>query len=206
MLHFASVSKSWSDAQPGAGMGVFARIAVVLNERWTDTSFWLVKVCSRRSRSNSPRRWTSEDHGHTIGPAPGHVRIQPHQQMQVIVQDRKPRDGHREVFRKFLEPMFDPAFPVVNPFPEQESPAYAARHSVIPAGHWLLQCSRSVWMQTVGSKNRVTDFDHIMPTIQLSFTRRLALEDRCYRNPLCSMITLGTRRPEVWGAPGGAVG
>src|SRR5208337_1833527 len=46
----ASVSKSWSVPQQGAGMGVFARIAVVLDERWTDTSFWLVKVCSRRSR------------------------------------------------------------------------------------------------------------------------------------------------------------
>ena len=65
----ASVSKSWSVPQQGAGMGVFARIAVVLDERWTDTSFWLVKVCSRRSRSNSPRRWTSEDHGHTFGTA-----------------------------------------------------------------------------------------------------------------------------------------
>jgi len=53
----------------------------------------------------------------------------------MIVQDRKPRDGHREDFRKFLEPMFDPAFPVVHPFPEQEGPPHAARHTVIPAGH-----------------------------------------------------------------------
>ncbi len=53
----------------------------------------------------------------------------------MIVQNRKPRDGHREDFRKFLEPMFDPAFPVVHPFPEQEGPPHAARHAVIPAGH-----------------------------------------------------------------------
>ena len=53
----------------------------------------------------------------------------------MIVQDRKPRDGHREDFSKFLEPMFDPAFPVVHPFPEQEGPPHAARHTVIPAGH-----------------------------------------------------------------------
>jgi len=53
----------------------------------------------------------------------------------MIVQDRKPRDGHREDFSKFLEPMFDPAFPVVHPFPEQEGPSHAARHTVIPAGH-----------------------------------------------------------------------
>src|SRR5208282_4244647 len=32
-------------------------------------------------------------------------------------------------------PMFDPAFPVVHPFPEQEGPPHAARHTVIPAGH-----------------------------------------------------------------------
>ncbi len=38
-------------------------------------------------------------------------------------------------FRKFLEPMFDPAFPVVHPFPEQEGPSHAARHTVIPARH-----------------------------------------------------------------------
>ena len=46
----------------------------------------------------------------SIRPAPGHVRIQPHQQVQMIVQDRKPRDRHREDFRKFLDTMFDPAF------------------------------------------------------------------------------------------------
>ena len=49
----------------------------------------------------------------------------------MIVQDRKPRDGHREDFRKFLEPMFDPAFPVVHPFAEQEGPPHAACHTVI---------------------------------------------------------------------------
>jgi hypothetical protein len=60
-------------------------------------------------------------HDVLIRPAPGHLRIQPHQQVQLVVQDRKPRDGHREDFRKFLEPMFDPAFPVVHPFPEQKA-------------------------------------------------------------------------------------
>ena len=53
----------------------------------------------------------------------------------MVVQDRKPGDGHREDFSKFLEPMFDSAFPVVHPFPEQEGPPHAARHTVIPAGH-----------------------------------------------------------------------
>ena len=53
----------------------------------------------------------------------------------MIVQDRKARDGHREDFSKFHEPMFDPACPVVHPFPEQEGPPHAARQSVIPAGH-----------------------------------------------------------------------
>jgi len=53
----------------------------------------------------------------------------------MIVQDRKPRHGHREDFRKFFEPMLDPALAVVHPFPEQESPPHAARHTVIPAGY-----------------------------------------------------------------------
>ena len=60
-------------------------------------------------------------HDVLIRPAPGHVRIQPHQQVQMIVQDRKPRDGHREEFSKFLEPMFDLAFPVVHPFPSRKA-------------------------------------------------------------------------------------
>jgi len=55
--------------------------------------------------------------------------------VQMIVQDRKPRDGHREDFSKFLEPMFDPAFAVVHPFPEQEGPSHAARHTVVPASY-----------------------------------------------------------------------
>jgi len=55
--------------------------------------------------------------------------------MQMIVQDRKPRDGHREDFRKFLEPMFDPGFSVVHPLAEQEGPSHAARHTVVPASY-----------------------------------------------------------------------
>jgi hypothetical protein len=53
----------------------------------------------------------------------------------MIVQDRKPRDGHREDFRKFLEPMFDPALAVVHPFPEQEGSSHAARNAVVPPSH-----------------------------------------------------------------------
>ena len=53
----------------------------------------------------------------------------------MIVQDRKPGDGHREDFGKFLEPMFDPDFTVEPPHPEQECPSHAPAHAVIPAGH-----------------------------------------------------------------------
>ena len=48
----------------------------------------------------------------------------------MIVQDRKPRDGHREDFSKFLEPMFDPAFTVERPIAKQESTTHAAGHAV----------------------------------------------------------------------------
>src|SRR5271157_6668589 len=72
----------------------------------------------------------------------------------MIVQDRKPRDGHREDFRKFLEPMFDPAFTVEGPFPKQEGAAHTARHAVIPASH------RSInQMRTRGRHGRIS-WDH----------------------------------------------
>jgi hypothetical protein len=77
----------------------------------------------------------------------------------MIVQDRKPRDGHREDFSKFLEPMFDPAFPVVHPFPEQEGPPHAARHTVIPAGH-----GRINQMGTRNPRGRISwDDPHNLP-------------------------------------------
>src|SRR5208337_1431318 len=53
--------------QPSKGMAVFARIAVVLNERRPDIPLWLVAGRSGRSRSTSPRRQTSEDPGHAPG-------------------------------------------------------------------------------------------------------------------------------------------
>ena len=77
----------------------------------------------------------------------------------MIVQDRKPRDGHREDFRKFLEPMFDLAFPVVHPFPEQEGPPHAARHTVIPAGY-----GRINQMGTRNRRGRISwDDPHKLP-------------------------------------------
>jgi len=51
----------------------------------------------------------------------------------MIVQDRKPHAGQREDLRKFLEPMFVPAFSVLHPFTEQESLPHAARYTVVPA-------------------------------------------------------------------------
>jgi hypothetical protein len=53
----------------------------------------------------------------------------------MIVQDREPRDGHREDFSTFLEPMLDPAFAVVHPFAEQEGPSHAARYTVVRASY-----------------------------------------------------------------------
>jgi hypothetical protein len=53
--------------QPSKGMAVFARIADVLNERRPDIPLWLVAGRSGRSRSNSPKRQTSEDPGHAPG-------------------------------------------------------------------------------------------------------------------------------------------
>ncbi len=55
--------------------------------------------------------------------------------MQVVIQDREPRNGHGEDLSKFLKPMIDPAFTVEGPFPEQEGAAHTARHEAIPASH-----------------------------------------------------------------------
>ena len=55
--------------QPSKGMAVSPSIAVVLNERRPDIPLWLVEGRSGRSRSNSPRRQTSEDPGHAPGPS-----------------------------------------------------------------------------------------------------------------------------------------
>jgi len=48
-----------------------------------------------------------------------------------------------EDLSKFLEPMFDPAFTIERPLPEQESPPHAAGHAVIPAGHRSINQMRS---------------------------------------------------------------
>ena len=53
----------------------------------------------------------------------------------MVIHDREPADGHREDFRKFLEPIFDPVLAVVLPFPEQEGAPDTARDAVIPAGY-----------------------------------------------------------------------
>jgi hypothetical protein len=48
----------------------------------------------------------------------------------MIVQDYKPGNGHREDFRKFLEPMFDPAFSGRASLPRAGRPtAHSASHS-----------------------------------------------------------------------------
>ena len=81
---------------------------------------------------------------------------------EMIVQDRKPRHGHREDFSKFLEPMFDPAFAVVHPFPEQEGPLHAARNTVIPAGHGRIdQMVRAIVMG--GSPGMIRTIFRIQP-------------------------------------------
>jgi hypothetical protein len=52
-----------------------------------------------------------------VGPGLGRIRVQPHQQVQVIIHHAEPTDGKGEDVRKFLEPMFDPGFTVLGLVP-----------------------------------------------------------------------------------------
>ena len=61
--------------------------------------------------------------GVLIRPPLGYIRVEPDQDVQVVIQDREPRNGHGEDLSKFLKPMLDPAFTVEGPFPEQEGAA-----------------------------------------------------------------------------------
>ena len=58
--------------------------------------------------------------GHPATPWPHPGRAGP--DVQVVIQDRESRNGHREDLSKFLEPMFDTALTIERPLPEQESP------------------------------------------------------------------------------------
>ena len=63
---------------------------------------------------------SATSHDVLIRPTLGHIRIEPDQDVQVVIQDREPRNGHGEDLSKILKPKFDPAFTVEGPFPEQE--------------------------------------------------------------------------------------
>ncbi len=52
----------------------------------------------------------------------------------MIIEHRKPTDGHGENFCKFLEPAFDPFLTVPGRFAQEQCPATAAASdAVIPA-------------------------------------------------------------------------
>ena len=68
-----------------------------------------------------------------VGPSLSQRRVQPHQQMQVIVQNREPAHGNGENVRKFAEPMFDPGLTVLMFVAEQERASDATGNAVIPA-------------------------------------------------------------------------
>ena len=81
-------------------------------------------------------------------PAPDHLLVrpvldrlgvEPHQQMEVIIEHREP--GHRdpEDFRKFLQSMLDP-FLTVQPLAQQLGAAHTAGDAVVPArNEWVDQ-------------------------------------------------------------------
>jgi hypothetical protein len=67
---------------------------------------WLPILIARRKQPPPP------PDNILIRPPRNHVRIEPQQNMQVVVEHRKPSHGNREYFRKFPEPALDPLFAV----------------------------------------------------------------------------------------------
>ena len=108
-IHFASFSRAWT--QSSETEATCAR-----------------SVLGRKEVSPA-------SHDVLIRPPLGHIRVEPDQDVQVVIQDREPRNGRGEDLSKFLKPMLDPAITVEGPFPEQEGAAHTARHAVIPASH-----------------------------------------------------------------------
>ena len=70
-----------------------------------------------------------------IRPSPGHVWVQPHKQVQMIVQHCEPGDRQREDLGKLLEPILDPPLRSRGPSPSEKARCTQRVPAVIPAGH-----------------------------------------------------------------------
>jgi hypothetical protein len=86
-----------------------------------------------RRRIVAPRKQPSPAPDDLLIRPPGRdVWVEPHQQMQVMIQHRESTNGHREDLREFPQPF---SIGTVRSFTEQERAAHAARPAVIPASH-----------------------------------------------------------------------
>ncbi len=61
-------------------------------------------VAGRKSASGGP----PPPHDLFVRPALGHLEVQPHQHVQVVINHREPADSHRKNFSKFSQPVMDP--------------------------------------------------------------------------------------------------
>ena len=94
-----------------------------LRRHWTH-SLETGRGCLDLSRGGKSR--PQRLHNFFIGPSLGDVRIEPHEDVQVVIHDREPADGYGEDFRKFFQPFFDPFFAVARP---SASPSRNARRT-----------------------------------------------------------------------------
>jgi hypothetical protein len=70
-----------------------------------------------------------------VGPAVGGLRVDPKQDVQVVVQDDESTDSHREDLGQLIEAVFDPRPPITRSFVEEKRAADTAIDAVIPACH-----------------------------------------------------------------------
>jgi hypothetical protein len=65
--------------------------------------------------------------------AGGGLRVDPKQNVQVVVQDGESTDSHREDLGQLIEAFFDPRPPIARPLVEEKRAADTAIDAVIPA-------------------------------------------------------------------------
>ena len=69
-----------------------------------------------------------------VRPVPRDVGVEPHQHMEVVIQDGESLHRDREAFRKFAEPALDPYIAVARALAERERAADTAGDAVVPTG------------------------------------------------------------------------
>ena len=96
---------------------------------------------SIRNRQGLPRlvarriELSPAPHDVLVSPAQGDVRIEPQQEVDMIIHHREPADADRKDFGELLDAVFEPLSSVGRSFSKQKRAPDSASRAVIPAGH-----------------------------------------------------------------------